>query len=263
MAKHFTIAGIGLLVILLCGAACVSAEEEGTGGMTLKEVSIEESFQGLLEENKRLKAEKSLVETELANLNSQTSIFARRTRTLEDMVRGLKSQIEAAENDAEAEKTALNEEIVYLRDEIAKLGELLAAAQQKRDKEKYFQLWKATKRELSSTEAKIKKVSKDKEGLEKENGKAHYNLGTILFKRGEYKQSAYEYEQALKLLPNDPDLYYNLAVIYDYYIDDPAKAAAYYSYYVQKCADPQKRLKVQERMSEKELAVTMNEVKID
>jgi len=263
MVKYSTITVACLLITLLSGAIYVSAEEEGSGGVTLKEVSIEESFQSLLEENKRIKREKDLAETELARLNSQASLFARRTRALEDRIRGLTSQMEADEKEAEEEKEALNKEIGDLKDEIRKLGELLAAAQQKRDKEKYFQLWKTAKKELSSTRAKIEEVSREKEELETENGKAHYNLGTILFKKGEYKQSAYEYEQALKLLPNDPDLYYNLAIIYDYYVDEPAKAATYYGYYMQKCADPQKRLGIKERMAEKGLAAEMNKHGID
>jgi tetratricopeptide (TPR) repeat protein len=263
MAKRSMIIGAGLCVTLLFVTISLFAEEEEHGGVAMKEVSLEDSFRNLLEENKRLSSEKGLAEAELARLNSQASVFARRTRSLEERIKGLTAQTEEAEKAAEKDKETLRKEIAGLKDEMTRMGELLAAAEQKRDREKYFQLWKIAQKELSSTRAKIEQVSREKEKLETENGKAHYNLGTLLFKKGEYKQAAYEYEQAMKLLPNDPELYYNLAVIYDYYLDDPAKAATYYGYYMQKCSDPRKRLRIEERMAEKGLEVSMNEYGID
>ena len=106
-------------------------------------------------------------------------------------------------------------------------------------------------------EAKVKEISAETERLKEENGKLHYNLGNILFKNGEYKKAAYEYEYALSHMPDDPDLYYNLAVINDYYVGDTQKAAHFYSEFLKRQPNAKDALHIKERIAEKNLEIKM------
>jgi tetratricopeptide (TPR) repeat protein len=60
----------------------------------------------------------------------------------------------------------------------------------------------------------------------------YYNLALQYDNEGMYSESVQEYKKALELMPNDADLHYNLAVIYDDHIQDKEKAIFHYQRYL-------------------------------
>ena len=60
----------------------------------------------------------------------------------------------------------------------------------------------------------------------------HYNLALSYDQGQKYEQAVVEYKKALGINPNDPDVNYNLAVIYDDYLGDNKKAIKHYQNYL-------------------------------
>ena len=99
-----------------------------------------------------------------------------------------------------------------------------------------------TQESLDALQLELRFLSSEKESLKERNGKLHYNLGTFYFQKARYQDAAYEFESALNFLASDPDIFYNLAVIYDYYLQDREKAIDYYMKYLQENPDASMRI---------------------
>jgi tetratricopeptide (TPR) repeat protein len=67
---------------------------------------------------------------------------------------------------------------------------------------------------------------------------AHLGLGVVHRKGGRYKEALAHYEQAREADPHNRQVYYNLGLLYDYCLDDPAKAKACYDRYLELNGDP-------------------------
>ena len=61
----------------------------------------------------------------------------------------------------------------------------------------------------------------------------HNQLGILYRTTGRFKEAGKEYEKALQLDPGYAYAYLNIGILYDIYLDDPAKALAYYEHYQQ------------------------------
>ncbi|MCZ7645471.1 MAG: tetratricopeptide repeat protein [Planctomycetota bacterium] len=77
-------------------------------------------------------------------------------------------------------------------------------------------------------------IQKDDE----KNVSAHVGLGVVYRKWKKYKKSEEEYGKALELAPNDRHVHYNVAVLYDFYLDEPDKARQHYNRFLELGGDP-------------------------
>ena len=80
--------------------------------------------------------------------------------------------------------------------------------------------------------------------------KRHYNLAIIYENSGRYREAAEEYEKSLELSPDDADIHYNLALVYDDHIQNNTKAAFHYNRYLELAPDALDAGVVAEWMSE-------------
>lgn len=72
-----------------------------------------------------------------------------------------------------------------------------------------------------------------KRKLDKERLDMHYNLAIVYDQNKMYKDAEREYLKCLDINSNDPDVIYNLGILYDDKLNDNHKAAGYYKKYLE------------------------------
>jgi tetratricopeptide (TPR) repeat protein len=257
------------------------AENGDAGFAETREISSKESYFDLARENETIRKERDRAVEEVANLRRQNSSLLVGMKDLESRIQLLNGRIEESENALSEQKKSAEETISRLSRDV---DEALAAAEEterKLDKQDYVRRYKDARKqlegarralgdmakerskELADSEKMMRDLAKENEKLKTDIGKAHFNLGTLLFRSGEYEKSAYEYEKAAKVMPNDPDIFYNLAIIYDFYVDEPEKAKGYYERYFRAEPNPGRKKQLKERMAEKQLLSVMNEYQVE
>ncbi|GEM_PF-4084098 len=95
---------------------------------------------------------------------------------------------------------------------------------------------KRAEREVVELQRKTEKalmVNKEfKEKFDKEMMKKHFNLAVVYEMNGLYKDSEKEYLECLKIDPDDADVHYNLAILYDDRLNENKKAQKHYYKYL-------------------------------
>ena len=131
-------------------------------------------------------------------------------------------------------------------------NELIELEREQLSNQNYIQL-KDAKSEIKKITGILKNNTKEMNKMSKENGQMHFNLATLYFEKGDYKKAANEYEQAIKYLPEEADAYYNLAIIYDFHLNDTANASKNYKIYLEKEEKPDLLLWIKERIVDNDI----------
>ena len=94
-----------------------------------------------------------------------------------------------------------------------------------------------TKQEVKLSQLKEKRISERKSGAEEnerlQNLVYHYNLALGYDRADRFGEAVREYKKALEIDFNDADTHYNLAIIYDDYLNDKEKAIKHYQRYLE------------------------------
>ncbi len=87
--------------------------------------------------------------------------------------------------------------------------------------------------DVTSEKEKIAdKLKQTKEQFDAEALKLHYNLGLAYDESRQYDEALSEYGKALAVDSSDPDLHYNIAIIYEGHFHNTAKAIEHYKAYL-------------------------------
>ncbi|MFH1768722.1 MAG: hypothetical protein ABH858_06155 [Candidatus Omnitrophota bacterium] len=239
--------------------------------VTIRKVPLQELYKKVLDEKKALEDEKKALRKDNETLIARANLYIEKIKDLTKKNEQLTAQLDAAAKEAVDKSVRLEEEIGQLRGQTEELETLFKKEGEasvyddgnlkKIERELTVTLNKVQEyaNELAIVKKTLNAMLKDNEAIKKENGKVHYNLGNVLLKQGDYKRAAYEYELALPGLPGDPDVYHNLAVIYDYYLDDNQKALGYYKLYLENVPDAKDSFLIKERIVENRLEKKMRE----
>lgn len=241
-------------VFMSCFALITSVAFAQDGGeVRVRGLTQAESLERLLAVNAELREENAELKEKLRETEIRNEAYVRRIRALNDALSEVREEQErSAEELAEIEEeyerrlTAQIRRRQELRQRVDELEKHL-------EEETYKQQWEEAVRKLETAQRVVGELSSERESLLTRTAKMHYNLGLLFFKEGDHKRAAAEFKLALQQLPNDADIYYNLAVIKDYYLEDPEKAAQYYRKYLEYSSDPQRELEVRERITDNEL----------
>jgi tetratricopeptide (TPR) repeat protein len=190
----------------------------------------------LLEESVNLKKK---LQEDISNLSSSKSALEKES---EEQKRAsldyLKKQKESDDN-LERLKTEIEKRI-------RKISELEEGLNQA--KKKLAELEKENKRLTQISEftgnVQVKKqeehiahleadLSNARQRMQKQEALLHYNLGVSYMKEKYYDMAIDEYQKALELNPNDPDIHYNLAILYDDCSRNPKRAIQHYQKYLE------------------------------
>lgn len=145
----------------------------------------------------------------------------------------------SVENMVSADLEARTGDVRGLSDEKDVTGLVLALQQ------KETQLQEALD-EIARLRAWIQKI---KSASKSEQMKMHYNMGCMYKLYKQFKNAEAEFLKALNLAPNDPNLHYNLGILYDDDLKDKQAAKKHYERFLELSADERDRATVQEWLS--------------
>ncbi len=127
-------------------------------------------------------------------------------------------------------KNELKEKEENLREEIRKNEKLISEIE-------------VRKKELAKPDRKRRPAKSEKseagtaeeipESVKKEDAKLYYNTALEYQRTGSYKEALSNYEKALELDPLDPDIHYNIAILYDESLGENDKAIYHYRKYLE------------------------------
>jgi tetratricopeptide (TPR) repeat protein len=198
--------------------------------MTEKEAVLNKRAEELAEEKQNLST--ALAETTESMQKKLRITAAEAEREIE---RRRKEYI-AAEKDSLVEVTVLRKKLEKLHSEKTELMQMT---------EELVDELHQTKQDLSYAPLKVYVQTPFSQGSEhaaeeniteppppEELFKHYYNQALEYDNIGEYPRALEEYHKALDLMPRDPDLHYNMAVIYDDHVNNKEKAVFHYQRYL-------------------------------
>jgi len=152
------------------------------------------------------------------------------------------AEAEAARKEAEKLKKA-NGEATAGRQELEKKIEDLNKANEEMKKlsanpgagparDQDIALAEKTKQEIGRAVGLVSGVNVENMELKERLVGSYFDLGNIYYDLGRYREAIVQYEHALRLNPNLVWAHHNLAIIYDYRLNDIDKAIYYYRKYM-------------------------------
>ena len=92
-------------------------------------------------------------------------------------------------------------------------------------------------------------IEKIKKSSQSEKSTVHYNMGCMSKLYKQYSKAEQEFLKALAISPEDPNIHYNLGILYDDDLDNNEAAATHYGHFLELSANEQDRAQVQEWLS--------------
>ncbi|MCK9555382.1 tetratricopeptide repeat protein [bacterium] len=127
-------------------------------------------------------------------------------------------------------KKELKEKEERLREEIRKNEKLISETEGRtKDLARPDRKRRPAKSEKSGTET----AQEIPESAKTEDAKFYYNTALGCQQTGDYKEALNNYEKALELDPLDPDIHYNIAILYDENLGENSKAVYHYRKYLE------------------------------
>ena len=213
------------------------------------------------------------LEAGIVNLNQLKEELAQTNKTLSEEIEALKEQLTSVKNEREKLKEELATHKKKLRDSrrnlLPKIKKTREACQKrykrqmnrlkeeikrlKEERQTYINDNKQFRKRMKIVLNELLSNNVDLKRLKEELAIAHYNLGVMFHQAGDYKKALKEYQQVLKMKPDDAFSHYNLALIYEEVEKDKEKAIYHYNKYLQFKSDAKDALQVKEWITEAEL----------
>lgn len=213
---------------------------------------------------RRVAVENNLLSTQLRQLQEGAIPAAEQARAeQEGRVQGLERELaekrEAYERLAR-ERAALRDrhsgsrrKLAQLRRQKARLAGTLSSAILEGERDTYLELIRGAQESGTIALREISAAKSENERLRQDLVEMHFQLGNVMFERKDYGGAVREYEGALALDPEDPWVNHNLAVVYDYYLDDNPSAIRHYSKFLKLQPVAEEARRIRERVLELEL----------
>lgn len=201
-------------------------------------------FEEIKRENTLLKNRVARLETELKKASrSQEKIEEEDARTRE-RARDLEEALEQARDTEKAQRRRIGdlmEQIPDMEEELARLQEDLekkdkALSTKEKDLETMLVELRRRELRLMKAERMAELLDKTRDEVkqidERQKIDMHFNMAAVYAKEGRLGEAEQEYLRALRLDPNDAEVHYNLAILYDDELNKPGRAALHYRKYL-------------------------------
>jgi len=201
-------------------------------------------FKDVKEENARLKTKVARLEAEFKKANREREKVekkdvkaARRERELEEELAQARSADKGQRrriSDLLKQIPDMEEELDQLKGDMEKKDAALSAKEKDLEtllvelRRRELRLMKAERMAelLDKTREEVKQVD-DRQKID-----MHFNMAAVYAKEGRLKEAEREYLRALRLDPNDPEVHYNLGILYDDELNETRRAAMHYRKYL-------------------------------
>ncbi len=143
--------------------------------------------------------------------------------------------------------------LAVLRREKARLSGTLSMAILEGERATYLELIRGAQESGTIALQEISAAKSENERLKQDLVEMHFQLGNVLFERKDYPGAVRQYQGALALDPEDPWSHHNVAVVYDYYLDDNPSAIHHYGKFLRLQPLAEEARRIRERVLELEL----------
>ena len=225
---------------------CVAEKESLNKKIAVQKEQIAEIRQvkeNLQKQQKALFAEKQELENALTK-KEQLYLEQVKLRKLEGKAKeeSFKKRARKKALDFFAEKMALEQQIKRVKAELEgsdqETQELLTKMGESKQMNVKLKLEKGEGNNQSDV------MDQEDEEFREETLKFHYNAGLAYDQKQQFDLALIEYEKALEIAPDDADVHYNLAILYDENLGDKRKAIEHYRAYLKFRPDAQDTVKV-------------------
>lgn len=228
-----------------------------------KEISLlEDMLDSALKENTNLNKENKTLNEKIKGLESLNNLYMERIKQVVSGYGNSEKEKQGLITKHKTELDELNASIENLKQEIVKLEQTYNENQIKIELDQNKNDLLGARQNFNKAQIESEKLIKENERLKEETGKLHYNIGNILFELQKYELALIEFKKANQYLLNDPEICYNIATIYDYYLKDPTQAAKFYEKYMQLLPNAKDIDYVKERLTEKRLKIKFDNDKV-
>jgi tetratricopeptide (TPR) repeat protein len=217
-----------------------------------KQQNIEEILGALndaLLENRKLRENMGIIQEAVARMTVDSSVLQSRIRTLEKEAEQSKNAVAqsatsheeqgAAISQLSSEKENLYAELLKREAEIKELEkgneqlqEVLDHTILEEERQEYDRLMQETSAKVGDMVEKLSGVKRENEKIKEELTDLYYLMGNAMFENKNYEGAIKEYKKTLEWNPSHSYAHHNLAVIYDYYLDNHPRAAFHYEKYL-------------------------------
>ncbi len=246
----------GVLAALLAQPVPVFAAEKSKETLPAADVEKQQNIEEILDalndallENRKLRENMGIVQEAVERMTVDNNVLKSRIRTLEKDAEEAKNAVaqSATTHDEQgatigqlsAEKENLYDELLKREAEITELKqgndqlkEVLDHAILEEERQEYDRLMQDTSAKVGDMVEKLSLVNRENEKIKEELTDMYYMVGNAMFENKNYEGAIKEYKKALEWNPAHSYAHHNLAVIYDYYLDNHPKAAFHYEKYL-------------------------------
>ena len=218
-------------------------ESEGKNLKLQEEIAgLENKIEELISEKGRAINEKKQLEDLIARERDKNPILK-----LEDEKAKLRDELALANagikqvksdlKQSQAQLSKLNSEIIKSKQELSASKEQAEESRQKRESlsRDYAQALNKNRileEKVVQTPKKFAEIARQNKALIKQASNMHYNLGVFYTKNKEYSRAVAEFEEAVKLRPDDAYSHFDLGYIYAEYLVNRPKAIEHFRHYL-------------------------------
>lgn len=247
--------------------------QDGMGSDTSSDAHVEQLLSTLndsLEENKLLRENMASLQEALERMTIENNVSRSRIRNLEKRV----EEAEALKENQSSVVKEKNELITELEEEkrdiyskginvqkqlenAAYQNELLRSILDKsileEERDDYKNLIVNLEEKSESAVNNLALTRLENEKIKSELSAVYFRLGNVLFDAKNYRGALAEYQKAIEWNPSDSWTHHNMAIIYDFYLDDHPMAIYHYKKYLDFKPVEEEANKIRERVLNLEL----------
>lgn len=190
--------------------------------------NIRTSLEQLQQEKKKLEdmLSREKDKSRMKKLEEEAYELAKENSQLKNTLKATQSQLNREKDSgsrAAADREKFKEEILELRKKVGALNKDYAEAVRKN---------RLLEQKALTAPEKVSELARQNKTLIRQTANMHYNLGVFYTKNKEYSRAVAEFEEAVKLRPDDAYAHFNLGYIYAEYLVNRNRAIEHFRHYL-------------------------------